>query len=576
MLKIMEEIIKMNYITKLDCYPDKAQYFDGETVHILLEADTIDHISCINITVSELEQIRVVKKIEASDFGAKPIFYRLPLMLPRGNYGVDVEVSFSDSINTWELHTAFDIANPADYLVRYGFLTDFSHEEKEDLTDITFAKKLHLNTLQFYDWMYRHDNLVSLEEDYLEPLGREISLQTIKNKINVCKENGIRPFAYGAVYAASKEAYEKHPSWAVFKKNGEPLYFADWLVFMNVSKDTPWSNHILKEYVRAIKELGFQGIHMDTYGFPKFVWDDKQNRLSLAESFPDMIQQAKKLVKSEDPRAGVIFNAVNNWPVEYVASSEQDAVYIEVWPPHVTYYHLYQLIREAKYLGGKQVILAAYMEPFKDATDEADIRAAYTSLLLTNAVIQASGGTQLVFGETNGVLCDSYYVNYATLQENFLPTVRAYCDFTVRYVKLLFDSNAMDISMTAVNGINEDIKLSVADHPNIKFTSCGEPGKVWSLIKETSKYTIIQLINLTNVNEFWNQPKFEQPEEIHGIQMDLLMDAEIKGVYYATPDESNIAANKIDYSIEEKENGQHILFEVPSLKIWDVIWIEVK
>lgn len=566
----------MNCLTRLDCYPDKAQYFDDETVQIILEADTTLNILYIEITVTELEKNIIKKRIEASELEKEPIIYQLPLKLPIGNYGVDVLVIAKEQDDSRELHTAFDIANQGDYFIRYGFLSDFSPEEKEDTTDILSAKKLHLNALQFYDWMYRHDNLVSLEEEYLEPLGRKISLQTIKNKVNACKENGIRPFAYGAVYAASKEAYENNPSWAVFKKSEDPLYFANWLVFMNTSKDAPWYNHILKEYVRAVKEIGFQGIHMDTYGFPKFVWDNKQERLSLAATFPSMIEEAKRSIKKVDPQAGVIFNAVNNWPVEYVAGTGQEAVYIEVWPPHVTYHHLYTLIREAKYLGGKQVILAAYMEPFKNIKTEEDRVAAQTSLLLTNAVILASGGTQLVFGETNSILCDSYYVNYAALQENFLPTVRAYCDFTVRYAKLLFDTNAMDISMTAANGINEDIKLSVVDHPNIKFTSCGEPGKVWSLIKETSKYTIIQLINLTNVNEFWNQPKYEQPGEIRSIQMDLLMDAEIKGVYYATPDESNIAANKIDYTIEEKENGQHILFEVPALKIWDVIWIEIK
>lgn len=562
----------MNYLKGLDCYPDKAQYFDDEVVTILLEADNIDYISYIKIKVTTLEKIIIEKKVEASEFEKESVFYRLALELPRGNYGVDVMV-VDEQDSHRELHTAFDIADSMNYRIRYGFLTDFSPEEKDDTSDILNAKKLHLNTLQFYDWMNRHDRLVSMEEEYLEPLGRKISVETIKNKITSCKENGIRPFAYGAVYAASKETYEKAPSWAVYKKNGEPLYFADWLVFMNTSKDTPWYHHILNEYVRAVKELGFQGIHMDTYGFPKYVWNDKKERISLAETFPIMIEQAGKSVKEVDSKAGVIFNAVNNWPVEYVADAKQDAVYIEVWPPHVTYHHLYTLIREAKYLGAKQVILAAYMEPFQNMKREEDVLAAQTSLLLANAVILASGGTQLVFGETNGILCDSYYVNYATLREDFLSKVRAYCDFTVRYGKLLFDTDAMDISMTAANGINEDILLSVPAHPHILFSSCGEPGKVWSIIKETGRYTIIQLINLTNINEYWNQPKYEQPEEIHGIKMDILMDARIEGIYYASPD-CSIAANKIDFTLVEKENGQHVLFEVPLLNVWDLIWIE--
>lgn len=565
----------MSYFNHLDCYPDKAQYFDKETVHILFESKTIEAISSLKIMVRALDKTIFEKQVDISEFENNPIFYRLPLVLPVGNYGVDVIVEARDENNDRELHTAFDVVDPMDYQIRYGFLADFSPEEKDDTSDIIYAKKLHLNALQFYDWMYRHDNLLSLEEEYVEPLGRTISLQTIKNKINACKENGIRPFAYGAVYAASKEAYEKNPSWAIYKKNGEPLLFADWLVFMNTSKDEPWYQHILSEYRCAVKELGFQGIHMDTYGFPKFAWSNNKDRYSLARTFPSMIEAANDLVKEIDPKAGVIFNAVNNWPVEYIADTKQEAVYIEVWPPHITYHHLYTLIREAKYLGAKQVILAAYMEPFKNMATKADVLAAETSLLITNAVILASGGTQLVFGESNSLLCDSYYVNYARLEDNFLPKVRAYCDFTVRYGKLLFDRNAMDISMTAANGINEDIKMSVFNRPDIMFSSCGEGGRVWSLVKESSNYTMIQLINLRNINEYWNQPKYEQPEVIHRIQMDLLMDAEIAGVYYATPDMDSVAIS-IDYTLVEKENGQHIIFEVPSLKIWDLIWIEIK
>jgi dextranase len=288
-----------------------------------------------------------------------------------------------------------------------------------------------------------------------------------------------------------------------------------------------------------------------------------------------MIKKAKDAVVKVDAAAGVIFNAVNNWPMEFIANTEQDAVYIEVWPPHVTYHHLYSLIREAKFLGGKHVVLAAYMEPFKETKNMEDIIAAETALLLTNAVIQASGGTQLIFGETNGALCDSYYVNHATIREEFLPSIRLYCDFTVRYGKLLYDPKAMDISMTAANGINDDIKLTAVHNNSIKFSSYGEAGKIWSIIRESDRYLTIQLINLTNVNEFWNQPKYQRPEEIDGIQIDILMDTEIKGIYMATPDENSGIPCKLEYTLLQKDNGQHIVCNIAKLDIWNLVWIEL-
>jgi dextranase len=314
---------------------------------------------------------------------------------------------------------------------------------------------------------------------------------------------------------------------------------------------------------------------MDTYGFPKYVYNDKKERISLAETFPGMIKLAKQAVKAVDDKAGVIFNAVNNWPIEYIAASEQDAAYIEVWAPHVTYHHLYTLIREAKYLGAKHVILAAYMRPFLEAKTEEEILAAELSLLLTNAVIQASGGLQLVFGETNAALSDSYYVNYSLLREEFISKVRAYCDFAVRYGKLLYDNAIMDISMTAANGINEDIVFTTPEFSNIEFTSDGEAGKVWTIIREAKQYLTLQLINLTNVNDLWNQPKFNRPEPVSSIQIDMLVDTYIKGVFMASPDDEAGVPIKLEYETEYKSNGKHIIFTIPKLDLWNLVWVEL-
>lgn len=560
-------------IIAIDCYPDKAQYLEGDSVNIILETDQFNKIIEIRIQIKNLAQIVIENIYRKTDFLKVKDSFKMTFDLPCGNYGVDIKLATNEEV--LETHTAFDVVASVNSFIRYGFLSDFSAEENKNNSDISFAVKLHLNTLQFYDWMYRHDKLVSTEEEYYEPLGRKISLQTIRDKIQLCKEKGIRPFAYGAVYAASEEAYKEHPSWALYKKNKDVLRFADWLIFMDTSSNSPWCNYIIDQYTDAVKLLGFQGIHMDTYGFPKFVRNDQQDKISLAETFPEMIEQAKTAITEIDKKAGVIFNSVNNWPIEYVAASLQDAAYIEVWPPHDTYHQLYSLIREAKYLGAKQVILAAYLNPFKDAVTEKEIAAAETALLLTNAVIAASGGTHLVFGETNGVLCDSYYVNYGTMRENFVLKVRSYCDFLVRYGKLLYCNDAMDISMTAANGINEDIKFLSLDNSLVSFSSCGEGGKVWTIIKESKQYLTIQFINLNKINELWNQPKYQKPEEVTNIQADILLDTDIKGVYLATPDNYNCEPLKLEYQLKQKQNGQHIIVTFPKLELWNLLWIEI-
>ena len=415
-----------------------------------------------------------------------------------GNYGIEI----SCGGEKWE--GAFDIAGDGMRVVRYGFLSDFSAEDAGE-EDVEWMKDLHINAVQFYDWMYRHDDLVAAKEEYDDPLGRKMSLAVIAGKIKACKERGIRPFAYGAIYAATKDTFLKHPEWGMYTLDKAPMIFADWLYFMNISPDCGWTAHILEEFRKAI-EFGFEGIHMDTYGFPKQVWSHDGREVALEAEFPKMIGAAAGIVRKEDPKAGVIFNAVNNWPVETVAGEAQDAVYIEVWPPNDTYYDLYLLIREAKLLSGKNVILAAYMKPFLDG-NTAGAKAAWR---LGWAAISAAGGTQLVLGEYKGVLRDSYYVNYACLEEDIEAKMRKYSDFQVRYADLLYNDKGMDITRTSACGINEDIRFDAGEH---RVSDNAESGTIWTIIRDSGSRITINLINLTGNNNRWNEAKAE-PQEL--------------------------------------------------------------
>lgn len=53
--------------------------------------------------------------------------------------------------------------------------------------------------------MYRHDDLVPPEDTFTDLMGRELSLQVVKEKIALCHSYGMKAMAYGAIYAASKD-----------------------------------------------------------------------------------------------------------------------------------------------------------------------------------------------------------------------------------------------------------------------------------------------------------------------------------------------------------------------------------
>jgi len=544
---------------------NKAQYLEKEDIIISVSLEE-DFDNNIIISVFQLHnQISADYDYDyyQNEDSTVDIIIRLKA-LAVGNYGIEVR------INQLVYELAFDVVKAYKDCVRYGFLSDFSSQDN-DTNDVEYLKNLHLNTVQFYDWMYTHDQLIASEKLYLDPLGRPTSIDVIQLKIDKCIELGMRPFAYGAVYAASKNLYQKHPEWGLYTLNHQPLVFFDWLNFMNISRECGWRDYIIKQFTTAIEKLHFMGIHMDTYGFPKNVYDFYGNNISLGDHFPSLINQASQMIQRINPQNGTIFNCVNNWPVEKVASAEQDAIYIEVWPPHDHYIDLYRLIREAKFLSHNNVILAAYMHPFKNAKTPLEIKQAENALLLTNAVINASGGTQLVFGERYGILQDSYYANYAISSESFKSKIQNYADYLVRYGDLLYNDCGMDISMTSTSGINEDVQFS---SNQVSFSPDGKEHSVWTIVREQLNRMTIQLINLSNNNTLWNQPK-NNNGIVDDIEILVNIDRKITGVYYASPDDS-LKASKLDHLEQNTNRGKRLTVKIPSLMIWSTVWIEME
>ncbi len=545
----------------IECYPDAAQYRETQSVSLIInQKEVIEDIEA-SIQVVSLDEVVISKevKLSAATKETKVELGRFEC----GGYGIDII-----SNNSVIARSAFDVAKEDENIIRYGFLTDFETKEKND-EDILFANKMHLNAIQFYDWMYRHEKLVSEEAIYKNPLNIEISKEVIKRKIEECRKYQIRPFAYGAIYAASKQFYETHKDWAMYTKDGKIISFADWLIFMNISRNSDWSNYIVDQFRNTVKCLGFEGIHMDTYGYPKKAWSSNNKKIDLEFEFTPLINQAAKAVKEEDSNAGVIFNAVNDWPIEAVANSDQDSLYIEVWPPHDTYYDLYHLIKKARTISNKKnVILAAYMKPFAEENYDLSANKAF---LLTYATIHACGGNQLVLGENGGILCDSYYNKYALLKEPFLETVQDYTNYVVEYRDLLLDKEISDISLHSVGGINEDITLS---SKLCAFSSKAEADKVWTIAGISQKRLILHLLNLCGENTLWNEAKKSDKIVIDDIKIHILLDRKIKGVYYASPDFDGGRRKEVAYLCSEGEQGIYLELSDVTLMIWSTIWID--
>lgn len=551
---------------KIDLYPGKAQFITGEPIGLIIEATGLECVyESAMLIVTRLEAV-VGEHIITIQEGRNNIDLE-PFESEFGGYGVVLRlINRKDML--LEYYTAFDVVLDPAKSIRYGFLSDFKTSDCENNEDVSNLRKFHINMVQYYDWAYRHDDLVPREEKYKDLMGKEMDLKSVKRKIEECHQYGMKALGYGAVYAASSEFYQEHREWGMYTSAGEPLVFIDTFYLMDVSKSSPWRKHIIEQYAKAISEVGFDGIHMDTYGFPKTAYSYGNKQLiRLEEEYPSLIEETKQRVDRELEENYLIFNNVGNWPVKGVSTSPQAAVYIEVWNPYSEYEQIKQMIEDAKVAcqNSKPVILAAYLEPFRIDTMEQAANAAY----LLTASITANGAYHLLLGEERGVLTQGYYVDYSVLTPEVFDKLRTYYDFIVQYMELFYDAELVDVSMTHIGWDNTEYRCN---HPSWSVTA--KPDTIWLTIREKEFRKVISMINLCgNYESSWNKGK-SMPIEQKDIKVQVQIDYMAAGVYLTSPDYEHGKVHMLTYEMIKSERGWVVEFTVPQLSYWSTVWID--
>ena len=541
---------------------DKSFYLPGELVHVSLEIDSkVEdqlpvHLNFIirhlNDLVNEIDKnITLSKGIQVIDITYKP-----PEESPRG-YGIDLCIKSSDNLILACDSISFDVLEHWTQSPRYGFLTDFFPERSDYSETMDFLTRFHINGIQFYDWMFRHDNFLTEHDPYLDPLGRQLSLETVKNLISAAHISNIDTMAYTAIYAASIPFYNQHPEWALYKADKTPYYLGDnFLVYMDPRPNSPWIIYLLDQFLKILEETDFNGIHLDQYGDPKEAYDYQGNRFNLDRPLAETINATKSLVLSKRPNGAVVFNAVTNWPIETVAPSNADIVYIEVWPPYRWFGDLHNLIREAQSIVEKKpVVLAAYLDP----SFEHNVR-------LVDAVIFASGGSHIELGEIEGMLSEAYFPRYKVMSPDLLSAIRRYYDFSVRYQDVI-GPRAKDSTKSYLH------KIEVGD---VSVSPSLSNNKVWPIVRESKDFTAISLINLLGIESpEWTDLISNPPTPLGETTVRIKeIDHDIKRIWFSTPDSEDLYPQDLVYEINEEEGSRIIAFKIPGLQYWDLIVIE--
>jgi len=471
--------------------------------------------------------------------------------LAAGGYGVEVKLYQKDKLLI-NLSTAVNVGGN---VVRYGFLCDFDKSESEAASALA---KYHITHVQFYDWSWRHDSLIAPQDEYQDMMGKHNSLPVIKRRIAECHQHGMIAMAYGAVYAASRSFHEAHPSWGLYGAGGQPLIFINTFYYMDI--ESPWRDHLIHEYLKAVTNVGFDGIHMDTYGEPKTAFTNIRDKRFLKDGFPELIKDTHVAMKNSGIQPHLIFNNVGTWPAEQTRDCSQDAVYMELWPPMDCYRHIRTAVQKA---GNHPVVLAAYPAAFR--TDEPE-RAMRSQLLLSFAIAM-QGATQLFIGENNAVVTQGYYADYTRLTQGQAIRIRSYEDFFVRYGDLLYDRSLKDITYTHFGGDNIEYRV---DAP---CSADGDPDRIWITIRENEKRKLIGLVNLCGVqDDHWNTGK-DMPVPQKDVVIHILVDQEPAAVWYASPDQESGSPLQLSFTVSLHQYGLEISCSIPSLYFSGMIWM---
>lgn len=412
---------------------------------------------------------------------------------PEGGYSI----LWNDGSNL--ISSAFEVlSDPWDRL-RYGFVAEFS-DSVVTKNYQTWANKLHLTAIQFYDWAWRHEILTTDKTHYDDPLGQEISTAKIKELISAYKEIGATPCGYVAVYAVDMEGWARWKEVGLYDSQGTPHQLGDNFLRILDPADPIWLQHLITQ-LRKANEFGFPAFHLDQYGYPRIAMRADGRSIDLTEQFPKMLNE---IVKSL-PECKHIFNNVNDFPTWSTTQTDQDATYIEVWDPHSTYGNLANLVTKARELNSiKPIILSAYLKPFASINSDIELVEAVASFELAFASITSGGASHLITGGDGRVLYHAYYVTNYLASDSSLNVFQNYYDFIVAAGDLLYDPTRVDVTRIDAFGVNTEIQFTSQAPCSPEAT----PENLWIRIYRGKMGLTFHVINLLDQKDLiWNKPK---------------------------------------------------------------------
>ncbi len=641
-----------------DAYTDKSRHLPGETATITVILKNLGASSWSGDVVVELYRLEakfptltqsVTPPIPPGLEAAVPLTWETPPVDFAGYY---LWVT-TNPPPTNSAATAIDVSSRWTRYPRYGFITEFFHGAggsdwgagiiPNNATGVAISRDLsaklieplardyHLNALQFYDWMFRHEFVVDyaspgkLREPWVDWRNKNIYPSVLRDLIEVAHRNRVAALPYFAAYQvqfdiSSSGMLQPLPSdfydWGLYGTTagnclrtnnacgassgatlcwpGSPCAWAAREIFALMDPlNLDWQAHMIDQFELALKEFDFDGIHIDNLGNVAGgtgggYYNVDGNSVDMAHGFSPLINLTKDFLQdiAADPEQkfcggkAVTFNLVDGAPgawgyEDMVLDSQVDFLYSEIWANGETYLALQNFVRDARTRSrGKAMVLAAYVNRngsgyFNDH-----------SVLLADACIFASGAFHIELGDGtidygSRMLGNEFFPNrdlrmYHTLK----AAMKEYYNFITAYEELLFDPGLG-------YGDGGGQWIEIVSPPAVGVSGYGEGGKVWFLSRRNAKYEVLHLINLQDNDDDWRDfANAPTPLVAHTVKLRWGPQATAKQIHLASPDKNHGKTESLTPTMSPgvdltgDNRGTYVSFTVPGLKYWNMIFIE--
>lgn len=475
-------------------------------------------------------------------------------------------------------------------------------------TDIKSLNAFKCNNLQMYNLLYRwHLPMpTSNDETYVNGDGLNVSVDMERHAISTAKKYKMGTLMYMPIYSANKGIVPNFQndgsgvdlSWAVFTNNcgatnsckiSDAWNFSTNIAIMNTQNNN-WQYYWAEQTKKWQKQLGFDAMFGDTYGTIDIpLWDINGNRMDNSKMYSSFITA----VENQTNIPMVINPAGTYMEQDLVQSGYELYHFTERWNNSSDIGNFGNFLDKSR-----QVWNWANRKPYNIGLDW-DM--GMNKTLGSSSTCNYNGGntvcnfnlpgvlyqeaTMLATGAHHAWIVDGQMVdgNGARFISNDDYPIGNMLTPTSQMIQAEYDYQNFGVAYEKILRMN--IEPSTVSNPSITSGATGSTtasaGSVWLIQNHRSGMDILSLLNyqqmssdsFNDVND--NAANAAEPTTTGELTIKMYYTSgSIGNLYMASPDINHGISTQITYTSGSDTNGNFITFTLPSLKYWDLVWLE--